>query len=345
MRLPYRSTPLSRRGFLKLMAAAVGGVAVGGVAFRGSRYAQQPRADVMVVRAGSYEDDLYDLLLRGTRQYPALVERCRGAKVLLKPNFVDFRADGPANTHPAVIGAAVAVFRTLGAREVIVAEGAGLQRDAELLLEYSGLGRVLHEMRAPFVDLNLDGIAPVSLTVDHTGLGRLFLPRTVLDADLVVSMPKMKTHKWAGVTLSLKNMFGIVPGVKYGWPKNVLHWHGIDQSIWDICLAAKPAFAIIDGIVGMQGNGPLDGEAISSGVIVLGDNLTAVDATAARLMGIQAERITYLIGMMRYGGTIAQGRIAQLGETLPSVCNDYRVVPHLELIKKPSSFLHWLYGM
>jgi hypothetical protein len=59
-------------------------------------------------------------------------------------------------------------------------------------------------------------------------------PRTVLAADFIVSMPKVKTHHWAGVTLSLKNMFGVVPGVAYGWPKNILHWKGIGRSILDI---------------------------------------------------------------------------------------------------------------
>jgi uncharacterized protein (DUF362 family) len=59
----------------------------------------------------------------------------------------------------------------------------------------------------------------VKLKANYSGLKELWLPRSVLDADFVVSMPKVKTHHWAGVTLSLKNMFGIVPGMKYGWPR------------------------------------------------------------------------------------------------------------------------------
>src|SRR5262245_66568541 len=93
-------------------------------------------------------------------------------------------------------------------------------------------------------------------------------------------MPKLKTHHWAGVTLSLKNMFGVVPGSVYGWPKNALHWAGIHGSILDINSSLPiPQFAIVDGIVGMEGNGPLQGQAKQSGVLILGEDLVAVDAT------------------------------------------------------------------
>ena len=85
------------------------------------------------------------------------------------------------------------------------------------------------------------------------------MPRTALEADFVVSMPKIKTHHWSGATLSMKNMFGVVPGTKYGWPKNLLHWRGIQQGIVDICATVPLHFLIADGIVAMEGNGPLNG--------------------------------------------------------------------------------------
>lgn len=342
MRSPSTTDSYTRRRFLKLLAAAAGGVTIGGGTFRAARLLQQPLADVMVLGAASYSDDLHDLLLRGIREFPMLCARCQGAKVLLKPNLVEYHADRPVNTHPAVVVAAAEAFRALGAREVIVAEGPGHQRDVGLLLEYSGLGQALREADIPFVDLNLDGIGPVSLHSDHTGLGRLFLPQTLLDADLVVSMPKMKTHKWTGVTLSLKNMFGVVPGVKYGWPKNILHWRGIDQSIWDINEAVRPAFAIVDGIVGMEGNGPIDGTAVDAGVLVLGENLCAVDATTARLMGVYPERITHLAGMMEQGGAVSSERIRQLGEAVSDRRRSFVVAPHLGMIVKRPTLLQWV---
>ncbi len=72
----------------------------------------------------------------------------------------------------------------------------------------------------------------------------LWLPRTVLEADFLVSMPKIKTHHRSGVTLSMKNMFGVVPGTRYGWPKNILHWKGIQESILDLCATVPIRFVI-----------------------------------------------------------------------------------------------------
>ena len=76
---------------------------------------------------------------------------------------------------------------------------------------------------------------------------------------MLISLPKLKTHHWAGATLSLKNLFGTLPGICYGWPKNELHWRGIPNSIVDIALTRTPDLAIVDGIVGMEGDGPLNG--------------------------------------------------------------------------------------
>jgi hypothetical protein len=100
------------------------------------------------------------------------------------------------------------------------------QRDTYLVLAESGLEAQLRSQKLAFVDLNRDVLIKVATRANYTGLDHLWLPRTVLASDFVVSMPKMKTHHWAGVTLSMKNMFGIVPGTKYGWPKNILHWKG-----------------------------------------------------------------------------------------------------------------------
>src|ERR1022692_2251739 len=94
------------------------------------------------------------------------------------------------------------------------------------------------------------------------------LVHATLGSTLLVSMPKMKTHHWAGATLSMKNLFGIVPGGVYGWPKNVLHWAGIHQSIADLHSLFPNHFAIVDGIVGMDGNGPIQERPKPAGVIV-----------------------------------------------------------------------------
>ena len=84
-------------------------------------------------------------------------------------------------------------------------------------------------------------------------------------------------------------MFGIVPGTKYGWPKNVLHWKGIHRSILDICATAPIHFVIADGVIAMEGNGPLHGTHRHLGKIVLADDPVAADFTCARLMGLNPQ--------------------------------------------------------
>jgi uncharacterized protein (DUF362 family) len=124
----------------------------------------------------------------------------------------------------------------------------------------------------------------------------------VLASDFIVSMPKVKTHHWTGVTLSMKNMFGIVPGSRYGWPKNVLHWAGIHESILDICATVRPHFVIADAIVAMEGDGPLNGTARRTNQIVLSDDPVAADVMCARAIGVVPEHITYIREAARFLG-------------------------------------------
>ena len=132
------------------------------------------------------------------------------------------------------------------------------------------------------------------LRASYSGMKQLWLPRTVLAADFLVSMPKIKTHHWSGVTVAMKNMFGIVPGARYGWPKNILHWKGIQESILDLNATVPIDFVIADGIVAMGGNGPLNGTPRPLGRIVLADDPVAADATCARLIGFEPSRIVHI---------------------------------------------------
>jgi uncharacterized protein (DUF362 family) len=320
---------MERRAFLK--AALAGSAAL---AACGRRRVELPpdrrpaRSRVAVLPAASYDSDLTDLLLRGLTFFAPEV---RGRRVVLKPNYVEFDPRGAINTHPRVVEAAVLAFLKLGAAEVIVAEGAGHRRDTEYLLGASGLDAVLRERRVRFVDLNLDRVAEVVLPTRFTSLGQLWLPRSVLDADLFVSMPKLKTHHWAGVTLSMKNLFGIVPGAIYGWPKNVLHQAGIAGSIVDINAALEmPRLAIVDGIVGMEGNGPIQGEAKSAGVVVIGDDFPAVDATCACIMGVEPERVDHLRWAGGFLGNVDEERIVQLAESPLQLRQEFALPPGFE---------------
>jgi uncharacterized protein (DUF362 family) len=126
----------------------------------------------------------------------------------------------------------------------------------------------------------------------------------------------------------MKNLFGIMPGLCYGWPKNVLHHQGIAASIVDIATTVRPDLAIVDGIVGMEGDGPIMGTPRRSGLLILGTNLPAVDATAARLIGLEPSRIEYLALASGRLGPIAEGHIAQRGEPVAALRQRYELIDH-----------------
>jgi uncharacterized protein (DUF362 family) len=284
---------------------------------------QRPASRVMIRRAAKYEQELASII------YESLVEFKLPVKdkvVLLKPNLVGLDPLGVMNTHPAVTAAARESFLRLGASQVLIGDGPAMDRDTEAILESVRLREFVGPLARVFVDLNIDEVERVPLATKASRLKELYMPKTVLGADLVVSMPKLKTHHWAGVTLSLKNMFGTVPGSCYGWPKNILHWAGIDNAILDINAAVKPDFAIVDGIVAMEGNGPIQGTPKACGVLIFGDDPVAVDATCCRVMGLRPERIKYLASAGTMLGHVNANKIQQVGENIAAVGSKFAVV-------------------
>jgi uncharacterized protein (DUF362 family) len=231
------------------------------------------------------------------------------------------------------VGAAAEALLQLGAKRVVVGEGPGHQRDTYLVLVESGLDAQLRSQSIEFVDLNRDELVQLPTLANFTGLNHLWLPRTVLTSDFIVSMPKVKTHHWAGVTLSMKNMFGVVPGTKYGWPKNILHWQGIHRSILDICTTVPIHFVIADGIIAMEGNGPLHGSHRILRKIVLSDDPVAADFTCARLMGLHPERVWHLDRAARFLGNGATDRITLLAEQLPKTVTPFSVLPQFAYLR------------
>ncbi|MCG8584837.1 MAG: DUF362 domain-containing protein, partial [Pirellulales bacterium] len=142
----------------------------------------------------------------------------RARRVLLKPNLVEPTRDCPhMTTHPAMILAAAEVFRRWGA-DVVVGEGPGHLRDTEVALLESGVSEALATEKLRFADLNYEDVRWVENRGGVSNLPGFYFPQSVVEADLVVSRPKMRTHHWVGLTAAMKNMYGVIPGSVYGWP-------------------------------------------------------------------------------------------------------------------------------
>ena len=315
------SKGITRRNFLagSLVCGILG---LSGVSL--FHYIKRLKAETFIGKVENYEKDIASVILAGLLELGVTSDEIKGKRVLLKPNLVEVLADTDhINTHPMVIRGAIEAFLRLGASKVLVGEGQGHVRESLYVLEESGLGGVLHEDRIPFIDLNNDSLFVQPNRGGQTQFTSLTFPASLRQVDLIVSMAKMKTHHWAGITLSMKNLFGVMPGIVYGWPKNVLHVQGIEKSILDINATLRPHFAIVDGIVGMEGDGPIMGTPRQAGMLVMGRNLPAVDATCARAMGIDPYKIPYLKAADNWLGPINETLIAQRGEPLADVRKDF----------------------
>jgi uncharacterized protein (DUF362 family) len=280
---------------------------------------------VSIVRAPVYDQRLYATVLDIFREHRLAIQ---GRNVVLKPNLVEFEPESTINTNPLLVHAAFEAARAMGARSVRIAEGPGHRRNTLDLAEAAGYFRTVPRFEDHFTDLNLDDLTRVRLRRQLSGLEKLYLPNTALGADVLISMPKMKTHHWVGATLSMKNLFGTIPGGVYGWPKNPLHWAGISECIADLHSLFPRMFALVDGIVGMEGNGPIQGKPKRVGVLVAGADAVAVDATCCRLMRIDPFKIQYLrLTSGDENSHITETNIRQIGEPVLAAATPFELPP------------------
>lgn len=296
------------------------------------------RSTVALIPCPDYEADMFALL----KEYAPKVgfPDMKGKKVVLKPNMVEFRKGSPITTNPAVLKAVIRLADHLGAKSVTVAEGPGHMRDTEFLLASTGLGQACKDMGVEFVDLNLDDIVKVDNPHSFTKLDEFYLPKTIMEADLVGSVPKLKTHHWVGVTCSMKNFFGAVPGRKYGWPKNLLHQKGIPFSIIDLNRLIKPAFAVVDAVTAMQGDGPINGTAIDTHFLAMGTDLAALDATCIRITQINPLELSYMILAGKVLGNVEEKEIDVIGSSVAKLTKPFEqpiTIKNKELLAKAAN--------
>ena len=323
---------LSRRDFLAAVSVSVLASACRRP-YDAGRFSVPQRSAVGLFPASDYATDFADLVYRGFRE---LGTNVTGRRVFLKPNMVEYEPGTAINTHPLVVAGTAIACRRAGASEVVIGEGPGHRRDTEYLLSAAGLADQVREHRIRFVDLNLDDVQFVPLNSWFTGLREIALPVELLKSDFVISMPKLKTHHHAGMTCSMKNLFGTVPGAVYGWPKNVLHFRGIPNSIVDLVSTIRPHFTIVDAVTAMEGDGPIMGKARPLGFVAMGTDLVAVDATCARVIGLDPQKIDYLRWAGHFLGLTDPERIDQRGESPLRYATRFDVLPSLEHLRATS---------
>jgi uncharacterized protein (DUF362 family)/ferredoxin len=244
---------------------------------------------VAIIRCGAYESEqVYAALRLAVEAAPS--PDVSGKTVLLKPNIVfDSPPEKAIVTHPVFLEAAIRLVRDLGASRILVGDSPGLQRP-NFTAKLSGLGAVAERMGAEWVDFTRERYelpCPQGKTVRQFSV-----TAAVRDADCIISLPKLKTHQLMYYTGAMKNIFGLIPSVA----KSPLHVRypsreAFASMLVDLNLAAKPCYALMDAIVGMEGPGPGSGDPRHIGLVLASPNLLAMDIAASEIIGYPPSEI------------------------------------------------------
>ncbi len=234
-----------------------------------------------------------------------------GDKVLLKPNLVAVPPDDNrgAITNPMVTRAVADLVLAQGARAIIGDSSAvGVStRDVIATTGYDKLDQLGYEV----VDLKTDKVANLSVP-DGTVLNEMPVFQTAADADLIISLPVMKTHDQVEISLSIKNLKGILPD---NMKKAFHNKYGLPQAVIDLLSVLPNTFSVVDGLYALEGMGPVYGEAVSMGMLFAGSDLVAVDSVVSQAMGVsENELIIESKANARGLGEIKRDKIKIIGD-------------------------------
>jgi uncharacterized protein (DUF362 family)/Pyruvate/2-oxoacid:ferredoxin oxidoreductase delta subunit len=234
----------------------------------------------------------YSLAAEGVRASVDLIGGLRpviqnGDRVLLKPNVLAARRPEDAvTTHPAIVSAMCEMVREAGGIPVI-GDGAGIAfmgATAEAFVA-SGIAAVAEEQHVELINFQTAGFEKVDVP-GAMHFPQLFVSKAVLDADVIISLPKLKTHELTYYTGAVKNMFGALP-LKHRKEMHLLAERKLfGEAVIDLYSVAKPHLAVMDGVVGMEGNGPSHGNPVNTGVIMASYEPVSLDIAASRLIGL-----------------------------------------------------------
>lgn len=245
--------------------------------------------------------------------------------VILKPNLVtdkpEYIALG-ANTSVEVLETLLSVLADHGCRVGIGESETGTPakgRRLRLAWERMGLQALADRFGAEL--LNFSELPSRPVPFEQGGVRSLDLPEAVLDCDLLIDIPKIKTHKYAILTCSMKNLYGLIPE-----PRRVIYHRWLHEIVAELTSIVAPrCVALVDGLIGMEGNGPLYGAPVDLDLLLAGDNLWAVDRTVCDLIGVTSDNVRYLkIGERM--GLPGEGGIEVVGDSLEECRRPFKPV-------------------
>jgi uncharacterized protein (DUF362 family) len=252
-----------------------------------------------------------------------------GSRVLIKPNLsVALPAKTGVTTDPKVVTALIQLVREAGAKEIMVGESAVVGFDAGAIFDALKVRSLFEEAGARVVNLDQDQAVEIKIPQGKV-LKKLKVCRTAYESDVIISVPKMKTHFQTGVTLSLKNMKGTVPDEskriihRIGIPVTKREEYGLDQAIVDLNTVISADLAVIDASVSLEGFVPgprLVGNPVRMDTIIAGFDPVAVDAVGCRVIGLNPLEVRHIrLAHERKLGRMLPKEVEVVGRSIESV--------------------------
>ncbi len=240
-------------------------------------------------------------------------------------------------THPEFVRA---VIRIIKSREAFCAVGdSPAVGPAEIVASIGGIKKVCQQENVPIIDLK----TPLKINTPDGRIAKsLFIAREIYKFDKIISLPKLKNHSLTGITGAVKNLYGVIPGLRKA--KYHFRFKSIEEFsslLIELNLRVKPCMNIVDGIIGMQGDGPNSGDPKKMGLIIMGDNTVAVDYIASTIMNYNPDDIPFIKIAKNYKfGGYQKNLINVKGESLKkSIVKDFKVIKPRKSPEMGSGFL------
>jgi uncharacterized protein (DUF362 family) len=245
----------------------------------------------------------------------------KGDKVFIKPNLVvPLAKESGATTDPEVVRAVIQIVREAGASQIKVGDAPFFFYKSRKAFETTGTQTVVEEEGAEAVYLDEEEYLEIESPKAKL-MNTIKLPKVLLDCNKFITVPKLKTHAMCRVSLAIKNQIGLLTPEE----KQIYHRTDIHQKVVDVTLAAKPALAIIDGLIGFEGQGPTYGDAVDMGVIIAGTDVVSVDAVASSIMGFEPSEIPYIrLAALRRLGEMDLNKIEVRGTSISKARKNFK---------------------
>jgi uncharacterized protein (DUF362 family) len=237
-------------------------------------------------------------------------------RIIIKPNIVrPVAPEEGITTDARVVEAIIEFLRERGVEDIVIAEGGNPGTDKAF--KSLGFKDLEERLGVGLVNLNKDTWEEVSIP-DSAALSKVKVARTVLECDGIINVPKMKIHHMSQVTLSLKNLMGVIVDNR----GLVIH-DMLDEKIVDLASLFKPVLNVVDGIVGAEKD-EVVGDSVESNVVLAGADMVSVDAVGSAVMGLDSLTIRHVqLAAERGLGVADLTRIDVLGEPIESVAKKY----------------------